>query len=316
MRRVDLDDPRIVELDDKWMFTPAFFEGAARSGRWSECIVYPTHAIETPLRDQTRVNLRLGMQLDESALPGWVWDRLAQVERSFSAAARRELAFEGAAVMRVSPVAIAPEGRAGWWYEPAAPGRGFFVAIENGHASVVCCHYDDAGRAVWHCAGPGRLEEGRMSDVTRPPSATALSIDLAHPGRATLEWNGVRLALEPQHPGSPGSTGTATGGMGGTWVEDSDRPAVGAAVEDLGARLFAALLLPDGWCMSVATRRGADAYAGEWLRFSGGQSLTGAYRAPGAPEHAGEAHLVRTETDRLVVRLPDGTHRVLRRGVR
>jgi hypothetical protein len=62
-RLADGRDPRLLELDDKWMFTPAFFAAAARRGHWSECLVYPSHDSVTPLRDETAVNLRLGGDL-------------------------------------------------------------------------------------------------------------------------------------------------------------------------------------------------------------------------------------------------------------
>jgi len=133
--------------------------------------------------------------------------------------------------------------------------------------------------------------------------------------RARLDWNGEHIPLTTQHAGSPGSTGNGASGIGGAWIEDRAQAAIAAAVEDLGERAYGALLLPDGWCVSVATRRGADAFAGEWLRFSGGQSPAGPYRAPPEPQRLGDARLMRVETDRLVVQLPDGTHCVMRRGL-
>jgi len=65
--------------------------------------------------------------------------------------------------------------------------------------------------------------------------------------------------------------------------------------------------------VSVARRREPDDFDGEWLRFTGGQALHGTYRAPGEPAHLGPARLMRVATDRLVVLLPGGASRVLRR---
>jgi hypothetical protein len=63
--------------------------------------------------------------------------------------------------------------------------------------------------------------------------------------------------------------------------------------------------------VTVARRRERDDFEGEWLRFEGGQAWRGAYRAPAAPSTLGSARLLRLPTDRLVVQLAGGAHRVL-----
>ena len=324
-RLTDPGDPRFLELDDKWMFTAGFFDAAARRGGWAECIVHATHASDAPLREMTRVNLRLGMGVDESALPQWAWDRLASYERAFSAQARAALMFEGAIVLRTSPVPRAsPELRAGWWYEPHAPGRGFFIELANGRARVVCCHYEPEGAAVWHVAGPASLVEGAMQAPARrmaldevraagPSDDGVLSLRFVSPAQAVIEWAGTTIELAPQHADSPGWRSDGDPAIGGYWIADADHPGVAAAIEALGSRIFVAALLPDGWCMSVATRRSAETFAGEWLEFRGGQALGAAYRAPQAPLARGDARFMRVETGRLVVQLPGGAHALLRR---
>jgi len=304
-------DARLLELDDKWMFTRSFFEEAAQKGRFEECIVYPTHTVDAPLRDQTRVNLRLAMQLPADALPAWAWDRLAEVEQAFSPAARRESMFEGAVVLRTTPAALPDDlGRSGWWYEADAPGRGFFVELRDGAARVACCHYDASGAPVWNLAGPVPWQDERMSATTRE---LPFALRLAAADRARVDWAGTRIDLVPQHPGSVGWAGIGSG-IGGLWTEDTDSPRVHAAIEDLDGRVYAALLVPDGWYACVGTLRRGEGYSGDWLRFAGGQSLGGAYRAPGAPQRIGDARIMRLPTDRIVVQMPDGVHRILRRG--
>jgi ubiquinone/menaquinone biosynthesis C-methylase UbiE len=308
-RLADGRDPRLLELDDKWMFTPAFFEAAARRGHWSECLVYPSHDTATPLRNETAVNLRLGMDLGEDALPPWAWERLTDYERAFSPRARGQLMFEGTVVMRMSPALRNRDiGQCGWWYDPAAPGRGFFIERHAGQASVVVCHYDEAGAPIWHVAGPAPLHDGVLR-------AHELVLRFETDDRARIEWNREHIAITTQHAGSPGWTGVGASGIGGAWIEDRAQAAIAAVIEDLGERAYGALLLPGGWCVSVASRRGADSFAGEWLRFSGGQASGGPYRAPGEPHRLGDARFIRTQNDRLVVQLPDGTHCVMRRGV-
>jgi SAM-dependent methyltransferase len=324
-RRRPRDDPRFLEMDDKWMFTRGFFEEAARRGRWAECLVHAIHGADAPLTEQTRVNLKLGGGLAPSALPAWAWDRLADCEQAFSPAARRDLTFECAVVMRAWPGdGTAGAARAGWWFDPDAPGRGVFVVDDDRTATVVCCHYDVDGGPAWHIAGPAAWQAGEMRAVARPQSegvalagaadgGDLLTLRFSSPDRATLTWTDERIALVPQHPDSASWNGGAGGERGGRWIEDRAAPGLGLVVEALDGRVFAALLAPDGWCVAVAAERRADVCAGEWMRFSGGQSRGAAYRPPGPPEVLGEARFTWTDADRLVVQLPDGRHAVLRR---
>src|SRR5205807_5921875 len=190
-----------------------------------------------------------------------------------------------------------------------------------GSATVVCCHYDEAGSPVWHQAGPAPFTEGRMEapaggmasveDSAARQSALRLTFAAEH--EALVEWADVAMKLSPQHAQSPGWSGTGASGIGGSWIEEAARPLLRLVIEDLGNRIFAAALLDDGWWMTVATRGHADSFAGEWLRFHGGQSLGGPYRAPTAPHTLGQSRMMRVPTDRLVVQVPDGTHRLLRR---
>jgi hypothetical protein len=309
-------------LDDKWMFTRSFFEQAAKRGAWAECHVYATHDTEAPLSHETRVNLRLGMGLEPSALPPWAWERLSGHERVLSPAARREAMFEGAIVLRRSKVEHATPARAAWWLDPAAPGQGYFVERRDGAARVVCCVYDDEGRPVWHAGhamAPGDavvLSTHALAlsdDASRDPHARELELVFAAAAEARLLWASDDRRITLQHAGSPGWAATPASALGGCWIEDAQTPAVAAVVEYLDQRLFVALLGSQEWCVTSATRRGPVHYAGEWLRYSGGQALDGPYRPPGAPQRLGDARLWWTRGGRLLIEAPDGHQRVLRR---
>lgn len=325
VRAGERDARRLEDLDDKWIFTRGFFEEAARHGRWSECRVYAIHGTDAPLTDETRVNLRLGMDVDRSGLPSWAWQRLADYERAFSPAARRELMLEGAVVMRTATgMPSTAASRAGWWLSEAQPGQGFFVELHDAGARVVCCVYDAEGRPVWHAAGPAPRDASVFTATTRPfefpggeAGACGESLDLTlrfvATDRAQMRWGGTTRALTLQHAGSPGWSGGAASALGGCWIEDHERPSLAAVVEYLDHRVFVALLTHEAWCVTSATRRGPDHYAGQWLRFTGGQTIDGPYRAPREPEALGDARLVWTPTDRLLLELPGGRQRVLRK---
>ena len=93
----------------------------------------------------------------------------------------------------------------------------------------------------------------------------------------------------------------------GWWTEDGADSAI--VVEGLGERVAAALLAPDGWSFLSASRRAGHSFVGDWLRFTGGQTITGVYRAPAAPEALGEARLFWVDQRCLVAHLPDGRRR-------
>jgi hypothetical protein len=162
--------------------------------------------------------------------------------------------------------------------------------------------HDGVARVRMHAMTHARADADDSGDLT---------LQFTAPDAATLAWSGARIALTPQHPDSPGATGRDVAGIGGVWIEDAAAPSLVVAVEDLGERVFAAALLDDAWCVTVARRRERDDFEGEWLRFEGGQAWRGAYRAPAAPSTLGSARLLRLPTDRLVVQLAGGAHRVL-----
>jgi ubiquinone/menaquinone biosynthesis C-methylase UbiE len=96
-------DPIYRELDDKWMFTRTFFDRARTAQGWSELITYALNVSPTGLRDQATVHLRLGMGLKPDALPEWAWSIIDETDAGISDDLRKELAQEGAVLMRKPP---------------------------------------------------------------------------------------------------------------------------------------------------------------------------------------------------------------------
>jgi hypothetical protein len=115
------------------------------------------------------------------------------------------------------------------------------------------------------------------------------------------------LALEPQHGELPRDPRT------GWWVEDSRDAATSIVVECMGERAMAAFLDAAGWSLVVGSRSAPGRYDGEWLRFSGGQTDTGPYRAPGNPRTTGTASLEWPDDGVLVALLPGGRRATYRR---
>jgi SAM-dependent methyltransferase len=93
-------DPMFRELDDKWMFTRTYFETLRNDQGWAELIVYPLNVSATFLRTQAEVHLRLGAQLEPSALPAWAWSVIDEIDAGMSEELRREWAPEAAILLR------------------------------------------------------------------------------------------------------------------------------------------------------------------------------------------------------------------------
>ena len=295
VRMRDKPDRALLRLDDKWMFSRSFFEAAMRDAAWADCRMYPINGAISPLTDQTRINLRLGMGAEESALPRWAWQRLAEYESAFPDEARRDLIFEGAVILSRSDAQVAaPDSpRAGWWWNPNESGRGFFVAAQGDRLRIAALVYDAGGAPVWHAFAAG-------SDAEKPP-VVPFSWSFDGPCKARVVWGGASIDLQPQHEGHAPDART------GWWTEDGADSAI--VVEGLGERVAAALLAPDGWSFLSASRRAGHSFVGDWLRFTGGQTITGVYRAPAAPEALGEARLFWVDQRCLVAHLPDGRRR-------
>ncbi len=143
------------------------------------------------------------------------------------------------------------------------------------------------------------------SRTASPDGSPVDSAAIAHgPGeRHTVTLGAHAIAIEPQNPGSPRDS------RSGRWREERGDSTI--LVESLGEQMIAAILDAQEWSLTVASGRDA-AFEGEWLRFSGGQALGGAYRAPSAPRALGRATLSWLDRDCLVVRTPDGTSRTYR----
>ena len=93
-------DPGYRDLDDKWMFTRTYFERIRAEQGWAELRTYALNVSRTGLRDQATVHLRLGAELTADALPAWAWAVIDEADAGMSDDLRRELAQEGAVLLR------------------------------------------------------------------------------------------------------------------------------------------------------------------------------------------------------------------------
>jgi SAM-dependent methyltransferase len=286
----DKSDPIFEALDDKWFFTRAWFERAARDPLWRSWRIEPLNGDETPFLDAARVELRLN-GLEPTALPPWAWSEIESCEASFSRDAKRDLVFEGAVRFERSSVGVAGSNTGGarqprWWWNPREPGSGFFIEWKDDSPRAIAFAYAPEGEPRWSALDTLAIARG-LGD------------------RLTVTLGERAVAIEPQNPESPRDP------RSGRWSEAHGDSSI--VVESLGDRMLAAMLDAHGWSLTVASDHG-QAFEGEWLRFSGGQELGGTYRAPSSPHNLGRASLWWPDRDWLVARAPDGSWRTYRAG--
>lgn len=99
MARPDKEEPAFKNLDDKWLFTRAFFTRTAEDAGFSNTWIYPLNNVDAPFESQARYLLKTCGQLDEVA-PDWSWEIYRRLDRVFSLDLKRDLMIEGCIIMQ------------------------------------------------------------------------------------------------------------------------------------------------------------------------------------------------------------------------
>jgi len=79
-------DARLPHLDDKWLFTSAFFEDLQRRCDLASVEIVSSGSRPKPVSTRAEVDLRLGRGLEPSSLPGWAWEILSYYDTRSSRA--------------------------------------------------------------------------------------------------------------------------------------------------------------------------------------------------------------------------------------
>jgi SAM-dependent methyltransferase len=98
----DKTAPHFKHMDDKWLFTRAWLEGASRQAGFSTLTIVRHASHVTLFRDYTVELLRLGANLTPDALPLWAWETIGQFDEGFSSEMKADLLLEGTIVLRKS----------------------------------------------------------------------------------------------------------------------------------------------------------------------------------------------------------------------
>ncbi len=219
-------------------------------------------------------------------------------------------------------VQAAPEN--GWWWNSAQSGRGFSMEVQGDTMFLAGYFYESDGRATWLAsAGPmqdATSYQGRLSaygngqtltgNYQAPGAATdagGIGVHFNDDTHATLTWPGGTVALERfrfSNAAAP-SMQPETG-----WWWNSAESGRGIFFEVQGNQMFTAGYMYDAgghpvWYASAGTMSSPASYQGRLDQYANGQTLTGAYRAPGAPANAGSISAQFSAADKATVTLTD-----------
>jgi len=202
--------------------------------------------------------------------------------------------------------------QAGWWWNPAESGRGFFIESQGGIIYLAGYFYADDGRVRWLVAGgqnadpyhyQGRLLEYRggqtLFGAYVPPAAPvdmgAIAVDFADDTHGTITWPGGAIPIEREIFDATDTVFQPETG----WYWNPAESGSGYSLEVQGNNLFLVGFMYDSngnpvWYFSAGPLSTPTTYAGSLLQFSDGQTLTGAYHPPGTPANVGTLSLAFT----------------------
>jgi len=216
----------------------------------------------------------------------------------------------------------------GWWWSPAESGRGYGLEAKNGKIFVSTYLYQDDGTPIWYLANGSRTTTGFSNTLNQYGNGQSLlgsyraaqwiagvspfSLTFTTPTTATLTWAGSTTSIERYDIVSGGSAAGPVGGMPETgWWWNESESGRGFIVEVQGNKLFFSGYMYDDagvatWYISTGDMTSTSLYSGTLQRCSGGQSLTGSYRAPGCTADQGSVTLQFTSQIAATMTLPSG----------
>ena len=86
-------------MEDKWLFSRAFFEDAVESSGFTRCQILPLNVNSSPFVERTNAYLMAWPYGPCLTLPDWAWASVRRHEDNFSMDTRKEFLFECAVVL-------------------------------------------------------------------------------------------------------------------------------------------------------------------------------------------------------------------------
>ena len=236
---------------------------------------------------------------------------------------------------------VCAEPNNGWWWNPNESGRGFFIEQADGAMYMGGYFYDASGRATWATSGgpvsDPYLYEGRLQTFAggqslfgayRFPSSIidigAITIRFTDDAHATLTWPGGTVEIERQIYGYDADDEEA-GELPlelfyaddvpfqpqAGWWWNPDESGRGYSLEVQDSTLFLTGFMYDAggnpqWYLAAGPMTTDRHFESDLMQFSGGQTMSGPYQAPGEPQRVGRMTIDFDAVDQATITLSDG----------
>ena len=235
---------------------------------------------------------------------------------------RRALAAAATCLISLVAPALHAAPQTGFYWNPAEPGRGFFVEKVGDWFFFAGLLYGNDGRPTWVVSNDpmpdANVYDGRLLSLfggqtlagpyqapAQVNDAGAVHIEFGDDTHATLTWPGGNIALERELAGGTDASGPQSGMW---WNASESGRGFALDVENGHIMLGAMMYDPDGapvWYVADGLIADGSRFQADLLRFSNGQTMDGAYVAPGLPAIAGSIELDFTASDRATLTLAD-----------
>ncbi len=255
-------------------------------------------------------------------------DRLHALSKFARAQSHATLVLALLFVANTAPAQVAP----GWWWNPAEPGRGFFLEGQGQSIFMAGYLYEDNGRATWVTSnltatatndysgqlstfsggqtlnGPWRPNVANFAPL--PPVRLQFS-DASH---ATLTWPGGSLPIQRTEIVAGGLSALVAPGTPETgWWWNPAEPGRGfsidiqAGVLYLGGFMYDSAGAPIWYVSGQAPMATPVRYVGNWTQYANGQTMTGPFRpAVIANANVGAVSIDFESSISAKMRMPDG----------
>jgi hypothetical protein len=236
--------------------------------------------------------------------------------------------FACALVLRAGCATAEPQN--GWWWNPNESGRGFFLEVAGGVMYLAGYFYESDGRATWASSGgpvadpysyKGTLQSFRNGQSVfgayRLPDTITdigpISVTFDDDTHGTITWPGGTIVIERdifgEQPDPDFEEAPVLGPKTGWWWNPAESGS-GYSVEIQGDNAFVVGFMYDDagnpiWYFTAGPMASPTHFEGDWLQFSGGQTLTGAYQAP-TPGNLGRVTIDFASTDDATITFDDG----------
>ena len=236
--------------------------------------------------------------------------------------------YSGRVTTAASTSLLIPDS--GFWWNPAEGGRGFSIERQGNNLFLAAFLYDNSGRATWYGAGPGVMDgstyagaltiygggqtlTGGYKPAGVAGSAGIVTVNFSSPTQASLTWPGgtIPVARYDIVPAGASVPPPFVQPETGYWWSPGEGGR-GYTIEIQNNTLFLAGYMYDAqgnplWYASGPTPLSSAAtYQSTWTQYSGGQTLTGSYRAPGGAAATGNVTMQFSDTANAILTLPDG----------